>query len=201
RRTARPTAWPTGRWTRRPRSWSSPDRRRSGAAPAHERDHPPAALALAPVRVVRVRLAGRAVADVMDVLRRQARVQQLPLVGGAHVEMRPAARARPKTLRLSTERLAQLVPDLVAADAHGRAERAVQAGGPRPPGHEGLDGAAHNPGRRAPPAGVSGRDQALLRVYEQHRQAVGGLDAEQQPGRVAGRRIAFRPPVPRRVPD
>ena len=125
---------------------------------ADEADHPAGALPVAPVGVVEVGAAARAVGDVVDAPRAQAGVRELADVGGAHVEVGPAARAGAEERRARrAEGLAQLVAHLVAAGADAGPERGHQVVRPRAPRDERAHGRARprpprsRASRRAPP--------------------------------------------------
>ena len=198
-RTARPTAWPTARWTRRPRSWSS-----LGPDQPTKLIMRPASRPVAPVGVVEVGAAERAVVDVVDraSARRPGRAE-LARVGGAHVEVGPPARAG------AEEGLAAGAEGRRAAPRPPRSSRRrcrarARPGGPRAASPRATR-AVHR-GRARTPAAVprqpawAARHRAAARIDEQHGQAVGGLDPEQQAraGPASGR-VAFGPALPGRL--
>ena len=130
-------------------------------------------------------------------------VQELAHVGGAHVEVgRPLGPGLEERVAFRAEGLAQLVPHLVAAGPDAGAERGHEV--PRP---RALARRAPRTARRGTPAAVprqpacAAATSRLLRVHEEHGQAVGGLDAEEParaPWRPRRRPPASRPTAPRR---
>src|SRR5688572_30562799 len=116
------TAWPTAPSTRRPRGWSesAAERRR----PPDVADHAARPRPLAPVGMVEVGAAIRAVGHIVDPSVRQARGAQLRPIGRPHVEVRPAPRPGPEErAAVRTEFGDELRPDLVAAGTDARPER------------------------------------------------------------------------------
>src|SRR5207247_1758512 len=123
--------------------------------PADEVDHAADAGAVTPVRVVQVRPAGRAVADVVDARGAQAGRHELLEAGRAQVEVGPAPRAGAEERGpRGPEGLTQLLPDLVAAGTDARPERGPQVLRVGAPGHERLHRPGRDPARRPPPARV-----------------------------------------------
>lgn len=148
--------------------------------------------------MVQVRPAGRAVADVVDAVRAQAGRRELLEVGGAHVEMGPAARAGAEEGGApGPEGLAQLLPDLVAAGTDGRPEGGQQVLPGGAGGHERLHRPGGDPGRRPPPSRVGRGHRPAPRVHDQDGQAVGGLDPEEQPRARGHRGVRLGPLFPR----
>lgn len=82
--------------------------------------------------------------------------------------------------------------DFVAAGADGRTEGGEEVGGPGTETHLHLtNGLCGDAGEGAAPAGMDGRDGAPLGIDEEDGYAVGGLNAKEQSGSIADRRIAF----------
>ena len=79
--------------------------------------------------------------------------------------------------------------DFVGSARNARADRRGDAVDARAERQHRRDRLVGDPRHRAAPAGVGGGDHARLGVGEQDRGAVGGDDAEDQPGRGGDERV------------
>ena len=114
-------------------------------------------------------------------------------VGRAHVEVGTAARPGSEEGRAAlSERLPELVPNLIAAGTDAGPEGDQEVGRTRTAGDERFHRGAHDPGRGSSPTGVRGGDPPALWVHQQHGQTVGRLDPDQEAGRVGNRRVGLR---------
>ena len=81
--------------------------------------------------------------------------------------------------------------DFVAAAADGWADGGEEVGGVGFELHlHPADGFDDDAGESAAPTGMNGGDGALFRVDEENRDAVGGLDAQEEPGTICDGGIA-----------
>jgi holo-[acyl-carrier protein] synthase len=165
-----------------------------------EAHHASAPRPFAPVGVIPLGSARRALVDVVDARGVEAGLLELEAVGGADVEVGTAARpGSEEGLAGGAEGRPQLVADLVAAGADAGAERRLQIGRMGAALDERERGAAGHAGRRSSPARVGRGHAAKARIDEEDGETVRRLDAEEEPGLGSGGGIPPGISLPGRV--